>query len=84
VILGVYALFFVLYFFVFRHHHFDGVYLLAWLAELVGLLVVSLLLKGNNPLVLALGWAFYAPSVFLTLFFPKKKDESKKEEEAHA
>ena len=84
VILGVYALFFVLYFFVFRHHHFDGVYLLAWLAELVGLLVVSLLLKGNNPLVLALGWAFYALSVFLTLFFPKKKDESKKEEEAHA
>ena len=75
--------FFVLYFFVFAII-IDGVYLLAWLAELVGLLVVSLLLKGNNPLVLALGWAFYALSVFLTLFFPKKKDESKKEEEAHA
>jgi len=83
VIFGVYALFFALYFFIFRHHHFDGVYLLAWLAEFVGLLVVSLLLKSNNPLVLILGWVFYALSILL-VFLPKKKGETKKEGEAHA
>jgi hypothetical protein len=84
VVLGIYVVFFALYFFVFRQHKFNGIYLIAWLAETILLLVVSLLIKGNNPLALSLLWVFFLLSVALTLF-PKKDKEAKTEEgEKHA
>jgi hypothetical protein len=78
VVLGVYVVFFALYFGILRHHKVDGVYLIAWAVELILLIVVTLLIKGNNPLAVALLWAFYALSIPL-VFWPKKKKPAKDE-----
>lgn len=85
VILGVYVLFYAVYFGILRRHHVDGIYVIAWAAELILLVTVSLLVKGTNPLVLALLWAFYAVSIPLPFFFKNKdKDHQSPEKKAEA
>jgi hypothetical protein len=85
VVLGLYVLFYAVYFGILRHHHVDGIYVIAWAVEFILLITVSLLVKGTNPLVLALLWGFYAVSIPLPFLFKNKdKDHQNPEKKAEA